>query len=298
MPLIHERTFHVRNYECDANGHVNHANYLRYMQEAALDASAAAGYDNARYEAMGRQWWIRETDISYSRPLTYGDAVIVKTWVADFHRVRSRRRYEMRHAVTGEIAADASTDWVYLDTASQRPVVIPPEMITAFYPEGAPDEERTRDPFPEPPSPPPGLFTSRRSVEWRDIDMAQHVNNATYLAYFEDCAMQDAASRGWNVARMTGAGFALVVRRYRIDYKVPARLGDELNVSTWISDVRRSTAVRHFAAARVSDGALIARAYSLWVWIDLSTGRPMRVPVDFMADFAPNIVGWDGGSGE
>jgi len=45
MPLIHERAFRVRHYECDAYGHVNHANYLRYMQEAALDASAAAGYD-------------------------------------------------------------------------------------------------------------------------------------------------------------------------------------------------------------------------------------------------------------
>ncbi len=48
-PPIHvpflERAFRVRSYECDGYGHVNHANYLRYMQEAAFDASAAAGYD-------------------------------------------------------------------------------------------------------------------------------------------------------------------------------------------------------------------------------------------------------------
>ena len=42
MALTHERTFRVRHYECDSYGHVNHANYLRYMQEAAFDASAAA----------------------------------------------------------------------------------------------------------------------------------------------------------------------------------------------------------------------------------------------------------------
>ena len=81
----------MRHYECDAYGHVNHANYLRYMQETAFDASAAVGYDVARYEAIGRQWLVRETDITYLRPLVYGDTVIVKTWVADFRRVRSRR---------------------------------------------------------------------------------------------------------------------------------------------------------------------------------------------------------------
>ena len=50
MQHIHERTFRVRYYECDAYGHVNHANYLRYMQETAFDASAAVGYEIARYE--------------------------------------------------------------------------------------------------------------------------------------------------------------------------------------------------------------------------------------------------------
>ena len=63
MPLIHTRTFHVRHYECDSFEHLNNANYLRYMQEVAFDASTAAGYDLARYTAIGHHWLIRETDI-------------------------------------------------------------------------------------------------------------------------------------------------------------------------------------------------------------------------------------------
>ena len=43
MPLKHERLFRVRFYECDAYGHLNNSNYVRYMQETAFDASAAAG---------------------------------------------------------------------------------------------------------------------------------------------------------------------------------------------------------------------------------------------------------------
>lgn len=60
--IYYERPFRIRHYECDAYGHVNHANYLRYMQEAAFDASAAVGYDFEHYRAMGRLWLVRETD--------------------------------------------------------------------------------------------------------------------------------------------------------------------------------------------------------------------------------------------
>jgi len=69
MPLTHVRTFRVRHYECDAYGYVKDANYLNYMQEAAFDASATAGYDLARYQAMGRYWLVRETDVEYLHPL-------------------------------------------------------------------------------------------------------------------------------------------------------------------------------------------------------------------------------------
>ena len=290
MPLTHERTFRVRHYECDAYGHVNHANYLRYMQETAMDASAAAGYDIPRYEAMRRQWFIRETDIHYLRPLTYGDSVIVKTWVQDFRRVRSRRAYELRHVGNGDMVAQASTDWVYLDSDTLRPVSVPPEMIAAFVPESIPDNSPRREPFPPAPPPPPGVFTTRRRVEWHHLDTAGHVNNAMYMAYLEDCGVQVAAAYGWPMSRMFEAGFGLVARRYRIEYTQSATMDDELELATWVSDIGRTNAVRYYAITRVTDGAPIARAHVLWVWVDLATGRPMRIPPDFAADFAPNVV--------
>ncbi|MCB8946307.1 MAG: YbgC/FadM family acyl-CoA thioesterase [Ardenticatenaceae bacterium] len=290
MPLIHERTFRVRHYECDAYGHVNHAHYLRYMQETAFDASAAVGYDMARYEAMGRQWLIRETDMTYLRPLTYNDSVTVKTWVMDFRRVRSRRAYELYQATTGELVAQAHTDWVYLDRATLRPVTVPDEMITAFVPEGVPEQAPRRDPFPEPPPAPAGIFRLRQRVKWRDLDPAQHVNNAMYLAYVEDCGVSVAAAHGWPMTRMMAEGFGIVARRYRLEYKQPALLDDELEIATFISDVKRSTAVRHYTITRTSDNSLLARAHVLWVWIDLQNGRPIRIPPHFITDFAANIA--------
>jgi acyl-CoA thioester hydrolase len=289
MPLTHERTFRIRHYECDSYGHVNHANYVRYMQEAAFDASAAAGYDVPRYEQMNRSWLVRETDITYLRPLVHGDSVVVRTWVGDFRRVRSRRMYELRLLSDDELVAHGSTDWVFLEADSLRPVSIPQELIAAFFPNGQPEEAPTREPFPRATPPPPGVFTLRRRVGWRDIDPAKHVNNANYLAYIEDCGVEVAAAHGWPMTRMMADGFGIVARRFRIEYRQAAVLGDTLEIATWISDVKRVTAVRHYTIKRASDGELIARAHVLWVWVELASGRPMRIPAGFMDDFSANL---------
>src|SRR5512137_1171119 len=216
MPLTNTTRFRVRYVECDAYGHVNNANYLRYMQEAAFDASAAAGYGLARYAAMGHHWLIRETDIEYIQPLRYGDTVHVKTWVIDFQRVRSRRAYEFRRDGADELVARASTDWVYLDDATGRPAPIPLEMMAAFFPEGLPAEATApRERLAPTPPPPPGVFRMQRRVEWRDIDTVGHVNNAVYLAYIEDCGIQAVAAHGWPISRMNAGGFGVVARQHR-----------------------------------------------------------------------------------
>ena len=94
MSYVHTVSFQVRHYECDAYGQVHYANYLRYMQEAAFAGSAAVGYGEARYSELGYQWLAYETSIEYLAPLTYGETFSVKTWVHDFRRVRSLRRYD------------------------------------------------------------------------------------------------------------------------------------------------------------------------------------------------------------
>ncbi|HSJ54777.1 MAG TPA: thioesterase family protein, partial [Anaerolineae bacterium] len=235
MPRTYVRSFQVRHYECDAYGHLNHAGYLRYMQEAAFDASADAGYDMTRYQTLGTHWLVRDTEIEYRRPLCYRDQVQVKTWVADFRRVRSQRAYEFRVAGQDEVVARAATDWAYMQRDGSRPAEIPEEMKAAFFPEGAPEAGPPRPRFPGPAQPPASAFRMGRRVEWRDLDPAGHVNNGVYLAYVEDCGLQWLRSRGWPMARLVAEGLGIVARQHRIEYRQPALLDDELELFTWAS---------------------------------------------------------------
>jgi len=287
-PITYTRAFRVRYYECDAYGHVNNANYLRYMQETAFDASAAAGLGMEAYARLGRIWLARATEIEYFQPLRYNDTFEVTTWVADMRRVSSRRMYEFRRG--DELVAQAYTDWVFIDTETRRPATIPPEVIGAYL---DPQESRPAAPrkhFPPTPPPPPGVFTTRRKVVWRDIDSAWIVNNPIYLEYVEEAGFEVVAAFGWPVERMTSEGFGILIRKHRIEYLSPARLGDLLEISTWASDVRRSSATRHYSLRQASTGEVVARVDSLGVWVDLASGRPIRIPASFMDSFAPNIA--------
>ncbi len=296
MPSTHTRLFRIRRYECDAYSHLNNVNYLRFMQEAAFDASAAVGYDMARYEEINRLWIIRETEIEYLAPVYYNDVLAVKTWVADFRRATSSRAYEFYNQASGALVARASTLWVYINASTSMPAAIPHDMALAFVPELADvsladiySYGESRPPYPKPPAPPVRLFTTRHQVTFREIDQLQHVNNAHYLEYVEECGIQVLKAFNWSVRRMADEGLAMLLRKSHIQYLKPALLDDELEIVTWAYDLRRSTARRYFQIRRASDGELLVQVHVLGVWTKLPDARPARIPTQFLQDFAENI---------
>lgn len=284
MPLITELLHRVAYHECDLHQIVRDACYLRYMQEAAFNASAVAGYGDDRYQAMRRVWLIRESVVDFMAPLRYGDQVIVRTWVADFRRVRSRRAYELRRAGDELLIARAYTDWAFIDRDTGRPALIPAELIAGFFPDDQPGEAQERARFPVAPPPPPGLCTLRQPVQWRDLDSVGHVNNAAYGDAVENAGREAVRRCGWPTSRMTDAGFDLATRRLRIEYRHPALPGDELLISTWLSALTEQGALRHTTVARTADGELLAQAETAWGCVDLPARAAIAAPPAFLAD--------------
>ncbi len=282
MPATHYEVFKVRNYECDAFGHLRGATYLRWMQESAFAASAAVGYDFSRYHNIGQIWLIHETAVEYLAPLHYGDEVEVKTWVMDIRRFRSRRAYEIRYRATGEMAARASTDWVYLDAETLRPQMIPEAIQSAFFPEGAPPESLPRERHPVAHDRPPEAIALPRTVTWSDIDTMWHVNNANYLEYIEDAEKHACAVRGWSMERMLAERLRIHTRQHRLEYRRPAVLGDAVEIATWCTDPEDTTALRHYEIWRESDGELLVQAQARWGLSDLETGAALRIPTELL----------------
>ena len=238
---------------------------------------------------MGRIWLIRETELEILHPLHFGDTVQVRTWVADWSRVRSRRAYEFCRDDTATVAR-ASTDWAFLDTTSGRPAAIPAGMMAGFFLDGLPPQRRTRRRLPAAPPPPAGLAPQRRRVEWRDLDPAGHVNNAVYLAYAEACAAEAIAVLGWPQSRLAAAGLALVASEHGISYQQQALPDDELEVLAWFSGAAQDSIIRHAMVRRLSDGAGLARLRSQLACVDAETGGPAACPEPFLLALRPRTA--------
>ncbi len=135
MPAIFSYEHKVRDDEIDAViGHVNNLAYLKWMQSAAMAHSAAQGWPTEAYEKLGAGWVVRSHQIEYLRPAFPGDEVVVRTWVADFKKVTSLRRYEIVRGGAAEetVLARAATDWAFIHFATHQPKRIPPEVAGSF----------------------------------------------------------------------------------------------------------------------------------------------------------------------
>jgi len=142
--------------------------------------------------------------------------------------------------------------------------------------------------FPASPPPAPVVFRHTRTVDFRDADRAGHVNNATYVSYIGECAWAVSAHFGWDEARLRATGAGILARRHRVVYDSEARFGDTLAIHTFGFDRRRVQATRHFQLSTL-DGRSVARCNTIYVWVDLASGRPARWPDAYMQDLAPNL---------
>jgi acyl-CoA thioester hydrolase len=140
MPAIFHYEHTVDEAEIDAQRRVNNLAYLRWMQEAAIAHSAAQGWPAERYLEVGSGWVVRSHFIEYRQPAVAGDVVVVRTWVANFQKVTSLRKYAIVRASDETLLAVAETDWAFIGLKHGVPRRIPPELIESF--ELVPDELR------------------------------------------------------------------------------------------------------------------------------------------------------------
>ena len=132
MPAVFEYNHVVAPEEIDVLGHASNVAYFNWMQAAALAHSAAQGWPGEAYQRLGLGWVVRSHQITYQRPAMPGDTLLIRTWVANFHRVTSLRRYDILRQADGKPLAAAATDWAFINYNTRLPTRVPPEVIAAF----------------------------------------------------------------------------------------------------------------------------------------------------------------------
>ena len=260
--------------------------YLRWLAQAAIDASTDVGFDAAWYAQAGTHWLVRRTTFSILHPARTDDALTVATWVEDFRRVRSHRCYEVRGP--GDVlCAAARTDWVYVDGTSGRPRRVPQEMERAFG--LGPDTPRAERPDWTAPLPPPAPARHTRRVEYADLDALGHVNNATYLDVLGEAAIAALADVGWSIDRLAAEGAVPWLAEADLEYLDAAKHRDHLEATTWFGTSAESLTV-HQLLTRTDDTRPIVRANSRWRWANPQTHAPTSPPTALTPALQPLLA--------
>lgn len=118
------------------------------------------------------------------------------------------------------------------------------------------------------------------------IDLMGHANNVEYLRWLERIAWDHSNVLGLDWACYQRLDRAMVAHRTELDYLAAAFEGDELLIATWIVENDGKLSItRHYQLLRPKDGKTLLRGRTRWVCVEISTGRPKRMPPEFVTGY-------------
>jgi acyl-CoA thioester hydrolase len=123
-----------------------------------------------------------------------------------------------------------------------------------------------------------GIFSHTIEVAEADIDFLGHASNLAYLRWVQDVAIAHSEAVGLDYDAYVKLGGVFFIRRHEIDYLRPALRGDKLEVRTWVDSAAAAKTDRRTEVKRASDGKILAKAATIWGFVDVVTGRPTRIP--------------------
>lgn len=117
MDYFFETPIKVRDYECDAQGIVNNANYLHYLEITRHDFCEVAGFTFRQMHESGLDPVVRKIEIEYISSMTLGETMISKLRM-ERHGARFIFVQDIFNAETGAPVVKALVTIVCLENGS------------------------------------------------------------------------------------------------------------------------------------------------------------------------------------
>jgi len=125
-----------------------------------------------------------------------------------------------------------------------------------------------------------------------DIDFMGHVNNVVYVRWMEIGRTKLLEAVGLPMAEIAEQGVVPVLRHTAITYKSPLQLGESVQASLWLADLRHASARMAFQFH--SGDRLAAEGQQQGLFVDRTSGRPRRLSPQEKARFMPYVVATPG----
>lgn len=113
-------------------------------------------------------------------------------------------------------------------------------------------------------------------VRYSEIGENRKMTLQSLINYFQDCTTFHSEEVGLGMEELTIRQKAWILSAWQIHIRRYPKLGERIRVNTWPYEFKGFYGGRNFTM-ETAEGELLASANSLWVYMDLKTGRPCRV---------------------
>ncbi len=136
----------------------------------------------------------------------------------------------------------------------------------------------------------PNPFCLDRLVLETDVDELLHTNNTVYVHWCQEVAWAHSAQLGLDIERYRQLDRAMAITQSHYRYLRASNIGDSVKIGTWIvSWDAKLTMKREFQVIR-EDGQTLMRGAMEFVCIEISTGKPRRLPQEFKDGYGPVVI--------
>ncbi len=123
--MEHNYSLKVRGYECDINGHVNNAEYLRYLEAARMEFLHDIDFPYSRMHELGYAIFVSKIVIEYKAPALPDQTLHITT--KPVKRQITNGTFDQTITNGEKTVARAEVTWVVVNP-NGKPCRLPPEF--------------------------------------------------------------------------------------------------------------------------------------------------------------------------
>ena len=119
----------------DHYGHVNNADYLKFIERVSWEHSKHLGLTLEDYQKLDAALVVVRHELDYLAPAYVGDTLQLATWIVENDkRNRLARRFQLLRPAEGKTLFRGRTRFACVSLSSHRPRRLPEAFLQAYLP--------------------------------------------------------------------------------------------------------------------------------------------------------------------
>jgi len=112
-------------------------------------------------------------------------------------------------------------------------------------------------------------------VRFSEVDSQKRITLPAVINYFQDCSTFQSEELGVGFNHLESRHMAWILSSWQIVIKRRPLFGEQITTATWATDFHGIYGTRNFAMTDAAGNAAVY-ANSIWVYMDVVTGRPSK----------------------